>query len=604
MDSDTKRSELRKLILKGKEQGYLTYREINDHIPEDMHHTDQMEVVVNMINDMGIEVHDKAPDADSLLLKTDSDDEEAREEAEAALTTAVENDFGRTTDPVRMYMREMGTVDLLTRKDEIALAKRIENGIRQSTEALASCPMAIGQIVKLGEKIEAGTMRLTDLVVNFHDPNDDGAAAVFTGQVTKVEEKKNNDEDDEDENQNFGPDPEEAKIRFDRIRKSNIKLIRALEKHGMDSDQVKKLRKQISSEFLDIKFVPRQIDILNANMRRVVTESRAKEREMMEFCIKKAKMPRKTFVSVFVGNETDPKCMGKLLRKKDGDNDILKACSEEFKSCQIKLRELEKKVGMRIADLKEVNRRMSIGEAKARRAKKEMVEANLRLVISIAKKYTNRGLQFLDLIQEGNIGLMRAIDRYDLDRSLKFSTYALWWIWQAVNRAHAKNVYTVRIPVYKVQEVGRYNRKRRALAADLERMPTDEEVAREVGISTKEVQQVAELQANSISLDDATDEEAGGLVEFLTCQDDSPEEEVMHQDMESVVRCALDILPPREAQVLRWRYGVDSDVHTLQEIGAKLQVSRERVRQLEQQAISRLRRADVAVGLTEYAVDQ
>ena len=249
-----------------------------------------------------------------------------------------------------MYMREMGTVDLLTRKDEIALAKRIENGIRQSTEALASCPMAIGQIVKLGEKIEAGTMRLTDLVVNFHDPNDDGAAAVFTGQATKVEEKKNN---DEDENQNFGPDPEEAKIRFDRIRKSNTKLISALEKHGMDSDQVKKLRKQISSEFLDIKFVPRQIDILNANMRRVVTESRVKEREMMEFCIKKAKMPRKTFVSVFVGNETDPKCMGKLLRKKDGDNDILKACSEEFKSCQIKLRELEKKVGMRIADLKE-----------------------------------------------------------------------------------------------------------------------------------------------------------------------------------------------------------------------------------------------------------
>ncbi|MAF08867.1 RNA polymerase subunit sigma-70 [Candidatus Poribacteria bacterium] len=237
-------------------------------------------------------------------------------------------------------------------------------------------------------------------------------------------------------------------------------------------------------------------------------------------------------------------------------------------------------------------------------ARERIMTANLRLVIFTVKRFRNDSCLFMDLIQEGNIGLMRAIDRYDLDRSLKFSTYALWWIWQAVNRAHAKNVYTVRIPVYKVQEVGRYNRKRRALAADLERMPTDEEVAREVGISTKEVQQVAELQANSISLDDATDEEAGGLVEFLTCQDDSPEEEVMHQDMESVVRCALDILPPREAQVLRWRYGVDSDVHTLQEIGAKLQVSRERVRQLEQQAISRLRRADVAVGLTEYAVDQ
>ncbi|MBT3268821.1 RNA polymerase sigma factor RpoD/SigA [Candidatus Poribacteria bacterium] len=237
-------------------------------------------------------------------------------------------------------------------------------------------------------------------------------------------------------------------------------------------------------------------------------------------------------------------------------------------------------------------------------ARERIMTANLRLVIFTVKRFRNDSCLFMDLIQEGNIGLMRAIDRYDLDRSLKFSTYALWWIWQAVNRAHAKNVYTVRIPVYKVQEVGRYNRKRRALAADLERMPTDEEVAREVGISTKEVQQVAELQANSISLDDASDEEAGGLVEFLTCQDDSPEEEVMHQDMESVVRGALEVLPPREAQVLRWRYGVDSDVHTLQEIGAKLQVSRERVRQLEQQAISRLRRADVAVGLTEYAVDQ
>lgn len=237
-------------------------------------------------------------------------------------------------------------------------------------------------------------------------------------------------------------------------------------------------------------------------------------------------------------------------------------------------------------------------------ARERIMTANLRLVIFTVKRFRNDSCLFMDLIQEGNIGLMRAIDRYDLDRSLKFSTYALWWIWQAVNRAHAKNVYTVRIPVYKVQEVGRYNRKRRALAADLERMPTDEEVAREVGISTKEVQQVAELQSNSISLDDASDEEAGGLVEFLTCQDDSPEEEVMHQDMESVVRGALEVLPPREAQVLRWRYGVDSDVHTLQEIGAKLQVSRERVRQLEQQAISRLRRADVAVGLTEYAVDQ
>lgn len=236
-------------------------------------------------------------------------------------------------------------------------------------------------------------------------------------------------------------------------------------------------------------------------------------------------------------------------------------------------------------------------------ARERIMTANLRLVIFTVKRFRNDSCLFMDLIQEGNIGLMRAIDRYDLDRSLKFSTYALWWIWQAVNRAHAKNVYTVRIPVYKVQEVGRYNRKRRALAADLERMPTDEEVAREVGISTKEVQQVAELQANSISLDDATDEEAGGLMEFLTSKDDSPEEEVMHHDMESVVRSALEILPPREAQVLRWRYGVDSDVHTLQEIGAKLQVSRERVRQLEQQAISRLRRADVAIGLTEYAVN-
>ncbi|MDP6123746.1 MAG: RNA polymerase sigma factor RpoD [Arenicellales bacterium] len=592
MDSDTKRSELRKLILKGKEQGYLTYREINDHIPEDMHHTDQMEVVVNMINDMGIEVHDKAPDADSLLLKTDSDDEEAREEAEAALTTAVENDFGRTTDPVRMYMREMGTVDLLTRKDEIALAKRIENGIRQSTEALASCPMAIGQIVKLGEKIEAGTMRLTDLVVNFHDPNDDGAAAVFTGQVTKVEEKKNNDEDDEDENQNFGPDPEEAKIRFDRIRKSNIKLIRALEKHGMDSDQVKKLRKQISSEFLDIKFVPRQIDILNANMRRVVTESRAKEREMMEFCIKKAKMPRKTFVSVFVGNETDPKCMGKLLRKKDGDNDILKACSEEFKSCQIKLRELEKKVGMRIADLKEVNRRMSIGEAKARRAKKEMVEANLRLVISIAKKYTNRGLQFLDLIQEGNIGLMKAVDKFEYRRGYKFSTYATWWIRQAITRSIADQARTIRIPVHMIETINKLNRVQRQILQEMGREALPEELAERMEMPEDKIRKVLKIAKEPISMETPIgDDEDSNLGDFIEDKNmESPIENATSSGLQGATQDILDSLTPREAKVLQMRFGIGMNTdHTLEEVGKQFDVTRERIRQIEAKALRKLR---------------
>lgn len=593
MDSDTKRSELRKLILKGKEQGYLTYREINDHIPEDMHDTDQMEVVVNMINDMGIEVHDKAPDADSLLLKTDSDDEEAREEAEAALTTAVESDFGRTTDPVRMYMREMGTVDLLTRRDEIALAKRIENGIRQSTEALASCPMAIGQIVELGDKIEAGTMRLTDLVVNFHDPNDDGAAAVFTGQAAKAEEKKSDDEDDdEEENQNFGPDPEEAKVRFDRIRKSHAKLIRALEKHGMDSDQVKKLRKQISSEFLDIKFVPRQIDALNENMRRVVDESRAKEREMMEFCIKKAKMPRRTFISIFVGSETDPKCMSKLLRKKEGNNEILKACSEEFKSCQLKLRELEKKVGMRISDLKEVNRRMSIGEAKARRAKKEMVEANLRLVISIAKKYTNRGLQFLDLIQEGNIGLMKAVDKFEYRRGYKFSTYATWWIRQAITRSIADQARTIRIPVHMIETINKLNRVQRQILQEMGREALPEELAERMEMPEDKIRKVLKIAKEPISMETPIgDDEDSSLGDFIEDKNmESPIENATSSGLQGATQDILDSLTPREAKVLQMRFGIGMNTdHTLEEVGKQFDVTRERIRQIEAKALRKLR---------------
>ncbi len=598
MESETKQSELKRLILKGKEQGFLTYREINDHLPEDMHDTDQIEAVVNMINDMGIEVYDKPPDPDSLLLKTDNpDDEEVAEEAEAVLTTAVESEFGRTTDPVRMYMREMGTVDLLTRKDEIALAKRIEDGISQSVNAIATCPLAIYEIIKLADRVEAGDMRLTDLLVDFIDPDAEEEPIPVSPGFSADAEKKDDDaedaDDDEDETvEDTGPDPEEAFTRFARIRKGYASMGRAMDKYGIGAKQIAKHQKKLAREFLEIKFVPRQIDHLSYLVRDVVEQVRAREKYIVDICVHQARVPRKTFMQVFVGNETDPSWPQKLIKTGEGDPDLLKEKLEDLETARQKLLQLEAKVGMPISELKEINRRMSIGEAKARRAKKEMVEANLRLVISIAKKYTNRGLQFLDLIQEGNIGLMKAVDKFEYRRGYKFSTYATWWIRQAITRSIADQARTIRIPVHMIETINKLNRVSRQILQEKGREALPEELAERMEMPEDKIRKVLKIAKEPISMETPIgDDEDSHLGDFIEDKNvEAPLDAATSSGLSDATHSILDTLTPREAKVLQMRFGIGMNTdHTLEEVGKQFDVTRERIRQIEAKALRKLR---------------
>ena len=496
MDPQSQQSELKRLIIKGKEQGFLTYREINDHLPEDMNDTDQIETVVNMINDMGIEVFDSAPDPDSLLLKTaNTDDEEVVEEAEAVLTTAVESEFGRTTDPVRMYMREMGTVDLLTRQDEINLAKRIEDGIRQSVEAISTTPVIIGELIRLAGLVEEGQMKLPELLVGFIDPNAVEEEIIPAGGVRQA------DSDDSEDAGPQGPDPVEAKERFDRIRKGYKSLVRARDRYGIGAPQLQKHQKKLSAELLEIRLAPKQIDYLSLIMRVIVDDVRQLEKQVTQICIRKAKITRKTFVSKFVGRESEPFWIRSLMRGKEGSKDVLKANAENLELVRRKLGHIEQQAGIRVSEIKDVNKRMSIGEAKARRAKKEMVEANLRLVISIAKKYTNRGLQFLDLIQEGNIGLMKAVDKFEYRRGYKFSTYATWWIRQAITRSIADQARTIRIPVHMIETINKLVRTSRQMLHEVGREPTPDELAIKLAMPVDKVRKVLKIAKEPISLE-------------------------------------------------------------------------------------------------------
>ena len=459
MDSSSKKTELKRLILKGKEQGFLTYREINDHLPEDMNDTDQIESVVNMINDMGIDVFDAVPDADTLLHKAASDKEaeEDDDNTDAVLATAVESEFGRTTDPVRMYMREMGTVDLLTRADEINLAQRIEDGIRQSTEAMAACPSAIQTILDYFDAIQKEEMRLTDLLVAFIDPN----AEIDPNPVQSGSAAQKNEDDEEEEEEekpvDTGPDMDEAIERFKAMKKLHNRHAKALETHGFDSKQARNIQAELVLGLMEIKFVPKIIEALWEMIRIQVETVRGHEKAIMDIAVADAGISRKEFIDMFVNSETDENLYANLLsaaKKKDEIefNEALIIMSQD------KLRRIVDALGIPIEEIKDINRRMSIGEAKARRAKKEMVEANLRLVISIAKKYTNRGLQFLDLIQEGNIGLMKAVDKFEYRRGYKFSTYATWWIRQAITRSIADQARTIRIPVHMIETINKLNR--------------------------------------------------------------------------------------------------------------------------------------------------
>jgi len=585
VDQETKQSELKKLILKGKEQGFLTYREINDHLPEDMHDTDQIENVVNMINDMGILVYDKAPDPDALLLKEDSETDE--EDTEAALTTAVESEFGRTTDPVRMYMREMGTVDLLTRKDEIKLAKRIEEGIRQCTEAVTTCPITIARIMESIEAIEDDEMRLSDLIVDFIDPN------AVDEPIPVPKQAGSSDDDDEDEDEpDTGPDPEEVARRFKSLKKHHNALKKAIDRHGISSDKAKKVQAKVTKELMEIKFVPKQVDFLWDQVRYLVEEARAAERQIMNICVKRALMPRKTFIKIFVHNETEPGLYEQLLLAAGEHSDVLEDHKDVIQSNQRKLMDIEQAAGITISELKDVNRRMSIGEAKARRAKKEMVEANLRLVISIAKKYTNRGLQFLDLIQEGNIGLMKAVDKFEYRRGYKFSTYATWWIRQAITRSIADQARTIRIPVHMIETINKLNRIQRQILQEKGREALPEELAERMDMPEEKIRKVLKIAKEPISMETPIgDDEDSHLGDFI--EDKSvvaPMDAATNTGLTVSTDSILDTLTPREAKVLRMRFGIGMNTdHTLEEVGKQFDVTRERIRQIEAKALRKLR---------------
>lgn len=595
-------SRLKELIQRGREQGYLTYAEVNDHLPEDISDPEQVEDIIRMINDMGINVFETAPDADALLLAEADTDEAAAEEAAAALA-AVETDIGRTTDPVRMYMREMGTVELLTREGEIEIAKRIEEGIREVMSAIAHFPGTVDSILADYDRVTNEGGRLSDILSGYIDPDDDGAAAPQevepeTPQTTAkpaAEDKDDEDEDDsdsEEEEGDGGPDPEVARVRFGAVAEQLEKANKALKKHGRASQQATEELEALAILFMPIKLVPKQYDALVERVRDALNQIRAQERAIMQLCVRDARMPRADFLRQFPSNETNLDWADQLAAGKSKYAEAIGNRKEEIQRCQQKLIELEQVCELAIADIKDINRRMSIGEAKARRAKKEMVEANLRLVISIAKKYTNRGLQFLDLIQEGNIGLMKAVDKFEYRRGYKFSTYATWWIRQAITRSIADQARTIRIPVHMIETINKLNRISRQMLQEMGREPTPEELGERMEMPEDKIRKVLKIAKEPISMEtpigDDEDSHLGDFIEDSAMQ--SPIDVATVESLKEATREVLSGLTAREAKVLRMRFGIDMNTdHTLEEVGKQFDVTRERIRQIEAKALRKLR---------------
>ncbi len=584
-------SQLKLLIAKGKEQGFLTYAEVNDHLPDDIVDPEQIEDIIGMINDMGIQVHETAPDADTLILSTDtaSTDEVAAEEAAAALAT-VDSEFGRTTDPVRMYMREMGTVELLTREGEIEIAKRIEDGLSQVYSALASLPASAELLLQEYAKVELGEGRLSELFTGFVDP--DAVDIPIPAPAAQAPSTADSDKDDEDAPVDTGPDPEETRIFFAELRTMHDKWLSALTGKGKSKGHVDKLHAQVVDHLGRLKLAPRMVDILTANLRETVESIRSQERIIMSICVHKALMPRKDFITSFPDNETDLKWLEKQIKGGHKYSPILEQHKDEILRAQNKLVNIQGKTSLNISAIKDINRRMSIGEAKARRAKKEMVEANLRLVISIAKKYTNRGLQFLDLIQEGNIGLMKAVDKFEYRRGYKFSTYATWWIRQAITRSIADQARTIRIPVHMIETINKLNRISRQMLQEMGREPTPEELAERMDMPEDKVRKVLKIAKEPISMETPIgDDEDSHLGDFIEDSNiDSPVDSASGAGLKEATQGVLAGLTPREAKVLRMRFGIDMNTdHTLEEVGKQFDVTRERIRQIEAKALRKLR---------------
>ena len=593
-------SRIKELITLGREQKYLTYAEVNDHLPEDISDPEQVEDIIRMINDMGIPVHESAPDADALMLADADTDEAAAEEAAAALA-AVETDIGRTTDPVRMYMREMGTVELLTREGEIEIAKRIEEGIREVMGAIAHFPGTVDGILAEYTRVTTEGGRLAEVLSGYIDPDDgsvpDEAAApvpVKEGAAAEASDDEEEDEsgDDEEEEGDGGPDPEEAARRFTAVAEQQDKVLKALKKHGRGSKQATEELATLAELFMPIKLVPKQYDALVTKVRDALDRLRAQERAIMQLCVRDARMPRADFLRLFPGNEIDMDWAADLAKGKAKYAEALGNLQGDIQRCQQKLADLEAECSLTLAEIKDINRRMSIGEAKARRAKKEMVEANLRLVISIAKKYTNRGLQFLDLIQEGNIGLMKAVDKFEYRRGYKFSTYATWWIRQAITRSIADQARTIRIPVHMIETINKLNRISRQMLQEMGREPTPEELGERMEMPEDKIRKVLKIAKEPISMEtpigDDEDSHLGDFIEDSTMQ--SPIDVATVESLKEATREVLAGLTAREAKVLRMRFGIDMNTdHTLEEVGKQFDVTRERIRQIEAKALRKLR---------------
>ncbi len=600
-DKEQQKSQLKDLINRGKDQGFLTYAEVNDHLPADITDPDQIEDIIGMINDMGIPVHEQAPDSDELLLSdtSSSTDEDAAEEAAAALAS-VESEPGRTTDPVRMYMREMGTVELLTREGEIVIAKRIEEGTRQVLHALAYWPGSVTRVVGEYTRVCEEERRITDVISGYLNYDEEEApppeanfeAAARNSRDDSDDNEEDDDDDDDDDELDGDLDPEEARERFGNLEDLFKKAETAISKHGRDSKRAGTALEKLADDFVTFKLVPRLFDELVRDIRDTLESVRNAEREIMHICVRRCKMPRKIFIKEFPGSEVDMEWVAKQIAKGKDFSTALERHRDEIERLQRRMLEIETHVGLTIPEIKEINRRMSIGEAKARRAKKEMVEANLRLVISIAKKYTNRGLQFLDLIQEGNIGLMKAVDKFEYRRGYKFSTYATWWIRQAITRSIADQARTIRIPVHMIETINKLNRVSRQMLQEMGREPTPEELGIRLEMPEDKVRKVLKIAKEPISMEtpigDDEDSHLGDFIEDINIL--SPVDTATAEGLRETTREVLAGLTAREAKVLSMRFGIDMNTdHTLEEVGKQFDVTRERIRQIEAKALRKLR---------------
>jgi RNA polymerase primary sigma factor len=597
-------SQLKQLVIKGKEQGYLTYAEVNDHLPEEIVDSEQVEDIIQMINDMGIKVVETAPDADDLALNDDNNitDEDAAEAAAAALSS-VESEIGRTTDPVRMYMREMGTVELLTREGEIDIAKRIEDGINQVQSSVAEYPGTIPYILEQFDKVQAEELRLTDVINGFVDPNEDETAAPTATHIgSELSDADLEDEDDEDadsdedsedeEEEDTGIDPELALEKFTALRNTYQDLQLAVNEFGYDSPQVAKSHELVQEVFREFRLTPKQFDYLVNELRTSMDRVRTQERLIMRQAVEYGKMPKKSFIALFTGNESSEAWLDEVLASDKPYAEKIKRYEDDIRRSIQKLNIIEEETSLSVQNIKDISRRMSIGEAKARRAKKEMVEANLRLVISIAKKYTNRGLQFLDLIQEGNIGLMKAVDKFEYRRGYKFSTYATWWIRQAITRSIADQARTIRIPVHMIETINKLNRISRQMLQEMGREPLPEELAERMQMPEDKIRKVLKIAKEPISMEtpigDDEDSHLGDFIEDTTLE--LPVDSATMTSLRVATKDVLAGLTPREAKVLRMRFGIDMNTdHTLEEVGKQFDVTRERIRQIEAKALRKLR---------------